>query len=374
VATQNKELRKLFTGDPQHVVNYFTFLAEDLRQIMAELGFRTINEMVGQVDALRLREDIEHWKIKSLDLSPILYKEKASKGVGLYKKTEQDHGVDQFFDWKLIELAKPSLERREKVYGEFDLVNTDRAVGTLLSHEISKRYKSAGLPEDTINIKFRGSAGQSYAAFSARGISFELEGEANDYFGKGLSGSKLIVYPDRKSTYEAADNMIIGNVAFYGATSGEAYINGVAGERFCVRNSGATAVVEGVGRHACEYMTGGKVIILGGVGTNFGAGMSGGIAYVYDIEGTFEKYKNYELDDYECIDLDDEEVLHDYIRKHYQYTLSKRAKAILDDWDNAMLKFIKVFPKEYRLALENQKMKAETKEPSRGVAEKAFIA
>ncbi len=362
VATQNKELRKLFTGDPQHVVNYFTFLAEDLRQIMAELGFRTINEMVGQVDALRLREDIEHWKIKSLDLSPILYKEKADKGVGLYKKTEQDHGIDQFFDWKLIELAQPSLERREKVSGEFHLVNTDRAVGTLLSHEISKRYKSAGLPEDTINIKFRGSAGQSYAAFAAKGISFELEGEANDYFGKGLSGSKLIVYPDRKSTYEAADNMIIGNVAFYGATSGEAYINGVAGERFCVRNSGVTAVVEGVGRHACEYMTGGKVVILGSVGSNFGAGMSGGVAYVYDIEGTFEKYKNYELDDYECIDLDDEEILHDYIRKHYQYTLSKRAKEILDDWDNAMLKFIKVFPKEYKLALENQKKKTEALE------------
>jgi len=362
VATQNKELRKLFTGDPQHVVNYFTFLAEDLRQIMAELGFRSINEMVGQVDVLRLREDIEHWKIKSLDLSPILYKEKADKGVGLYKKTEQDHGIDQFFDWKLIDLAQPSLERREKVSGEFDLVNTDRAVGTLLSHEISKRYKSAGLPEDTINIKFRGSAGQSYAAFAAKGISFELEGEANDYFGKGLSGSKLIVYPDRKSTYEAADNMIIGNVAFYGATSGEAYINGVAGERFCVRNSGVTAVVEGVGRHACEYMTGGKVVILGSVGSNFGAGMSGGIAYVYDKEGTFEKYKNYELDDYECIDLDDEEVLHDYIRKHYQYTLSKRAKEILDDWDNAMLKFIKVFPKEYKLALENQKKKTEALE------------
>lgn len=275
VATQNKELRKLFTGDPQHVVNYFTFLAEDLRQIMAELGFRNINEMVGQVDALRLREDIEHWKIKSLDLSPILYKEKAKKGVGLYKKTEQDHGVDQFFDWKLIDLVRPALERGEKVSGKFDLVNTDRAVGTLLSNEISKKYKSEGLPEDTINLKFRGSAGQSYAAFSAKGITFELEGEANDYFGKGLSGSKLTVYPDRKSTYEAADNMIIGNVAFYGATSGEAYISGVAGERFCVRNSGVTAVVEGVGRHACEYMTGGKVVILGSIGSNFGAGMSG---------------------------------------------------------------------------------------------------
>ncbi len=362
VATQNKELRKLFTGDPKHVVNYFTFLAEDLRQIMAELGFRTINEMVGQVDVLRLREDIDHWKVKSLNLSPILFKEKEAKGVGLYKKIDQDHGVDQFFDWKLIELATDALENGKSVYGEFDLVNTDRAVGTLLSHEISKKYKSDGLAEDTINLKFRGSAGQSYAAFAAKGITFELEGEANDYFGKGLSGSKLIVYPDRKSTYEAADNMIIGNVAFYGATSGEAYINGVAGERFCVRNSGATAVVEGVGRHACEYMTGGKVIILGGVGSNFGAGMSGGVAYVYDIDGTFEKYKNYELDDYESIDLEDEDLLRDYINKHQKYTKSKRAKEILDNWDNAMLKFIKVFPKEYKLALENQKRKTETLE------------
>ncbi|WP_229130302.1 glutamate synthase large subunit [Ancylomarina sp. 16SWW S1-10-2] len=355
VATQDKELRKLFTGKPEHVVNFFTFLAEDLRQIMAELGFRTINEMVGQTDVLRLREDIEHWKIRSLDLSPILYKEKASKDVGLYKKTEQDHGIDKFFDWKLIKLAKAALEKGEKVYGEFDLVNTDRAVGTLLSNEISKKYKSAGLPEDTINLKFRGSAGQSYAAFSAKGITFELEGEANDYFGKGLSGSKLIVYPDRKSTYDAAENMIIGNVAFYGATSGEAYINGIAGERFCVRNSGVTAVVEGVGRHACEYMTRGTVIILGNIGSNFGAGMSGGVAYVYDIDGTFDKYKNYELDDCEGIDMEDEELLRDYISKHQKYTKSKRAKHILDNWDNAMLKFIKVFPKEYKLALENQK-------------------
>ena len=229
----------------------------------------------------------------------------------------------------------------------------------MLSHEISKKYKGVGLPDDTIHLKFRGSAGQSFAAFSAKGITFELEGEANDYFGKGLSGSRLIVYPDRTSTYEAYENVIIGNVAFYGATSGEAYINGIAGERFCVRNSGAIAVVEGLGRHGLEYMTGGKAIILGEIGSNFGAGMSGGIAYVYDIKGNFERLKNYDLKDFSGISYEDEEVLRLYITNHYNYTKSKRAKEILDDWDNAMQKFVKVFPEEYRKALAKLKTKEE---------------
>lgn len=353
VATQNKELRKLFTGDPQHVVNYFTFLAEDLRQVMSQLGYRTVNEMVGQVDTLRVRDTIDHWKIKTLDLSPILAKVQADASVGLFKQVEQDHGIDQFYDWKLMELARPALDKKVKVKASFDVVNTDRSIGTLLSNEISKKYKGSGLPDDTINLKFRGSAGQSFGAFAAKGIRFELEGEANDYFGKGLSGSKLIVYPDRKSTYKAEENVIIGNVAFYGATSGEAYIRGIAGERFCVRNSGVTAVVEGVGRHGCEYMTGGTAIILGSVGSNFGAGMSGGIAYVYDVESTFEKYRNYELTDYMELEYNDEPILRKYIENHYSYTQSTRAKEILDDWDNALLKFIKVFPHEYREALKN---------------------
>jgi glutamate synthase (NADPH/NADH) large chain len=368
VATQNKELRKLFTGDPQHVVNYFTFLAEDLRGVMAQLGYRTVNEMVGQVETLRVREDIDHWKIKTLDLSPILANVQVDKNIGLYKKIEQDHGIENFYDWKLIELAKPALELGKKVKGEFELVNTDRSVGTMLSNEISKIYKGIGLPEDTINLKFRGSAGQSFGAFATKGIRFELEGEANDYFGKGLSGSKLIVYPDRKSTFKAAENVIIGNVAFYGGTSGEAYINGIAGERFCVRNSGVTAVVEGVGRHACEYMTGGKVIILSSVGTNFGAGMSGGIAYIYDVDGTFEKYKNYELSDYFELDYTDEDVLKKYITNHYKYTNSDRANEILEDWDNALLKFIKVFPAEYKAALEKQKATANENNKANDVA------
>ena len=355
VATQNKELRKLFSGDPQHVVNFFKFLAEDLRQIMAQLGFKTINEMVGQVDVLKIREDIDHWKIKSLDLKPILAKEETTDKVELFKQVEQEHNVENFFDWKILDLAKPALEQQKKVTASFEVVNTDRAIGTLLSHEISKKYKSTGLAEDTIQLKFRGSAGQSFAAFATKGIRFELEGEANDYFGKGLSGSKLIVYPDRKAKLEAANNMIIGNVAFYGATSGEAYISGFAGERFCVRNSGATAVVEGVGRHGCEYMTGGKAIILGNVGSNFGAGMSGGVAYVYDMDDTFEKYRNYEQNDYGKLDFEDEEVLKHYITNHYQYTKSKRALEILEDWDNAMLKFVKILPEEYRVALHKKK-------------------
>ncbi len=353
VATQNKELRKLFTGDPQHVVNYFTFLAEDLRRVMAQLGYRTVNEMVGQVDTLRVRDTIDHWKIKTLDLSPILAKVQADASVGLFKQVEQDHGIDQFYDWKLMELAKPALEKGKQVSGNFTVVNTDRSIGTLLSNEISKKHKGIGLPDDTISLKFRGSAGQSFGAFAAKGIRFELEGEANDYFGKGLSGSKLIVYPDRKSTFKAEENVIIGNVAFYGATSGEAYIRGIAGERFCVRNSGVTAVVEGVGRHGCEYMTGGTAIILGSVGSNFGAGMSGGIAYVYDMDSTFEKYRNYELTDYMELEYDDESTLRKYIENHYRYTQSTRAKEILDNWDNALLKFIKIFPQEYREALKN---------------------
>jgi glutamate synthase (NADPH) large chain len=359
VATQDKRLRKLFTGDPQHVVNFFTFLAQDLREIMAQLGFRTINEMVGQADVLKVRDHIEQWKMKTLDLSPILYKAEAVEGVGLYKKVPQKHGVEEFYDWKIIEKVKPALEKQEKVKAGFDIKNTDRAIGTMLSYEISKKYKGKGLEDDTIHLKFRGSAGQSFAAFSAKGVTFELEGEANDYFGKGLSGSRLVVYPDRTSTFAAEENVIIGNVAFYGATSGEAYINGIAGERFCVRNSGVTAVVEGLGRHGLEYMTGGKAIILGEIGSNFGAGMSGGIAYVYDYKGSFEKVKNYDLKDYSAINFDDEDILRHYITNHYKYTNSKRAKEIIEDWDNAMLKFIKVLPEEYRVALAKLKPKDE---------------
>ncbi|MGB0932547.1 MAG: glutamate synthase-related protein, partial [Chitinophagales bacterium] len=296
VATQDETLRARFNGKAEHLISFFTFLAQDLREIMAELGFRTIDEMVGQVDVLKVREKLPNWKAEYLDLSPILHHQKEGAEAGLYKQIEQEHGIEDVIDWKLIELAKPALEKGEKVKGEFTLVNTDRTVGTMLSNEIAKKYGGEYLPDDTIHLKFTGSAGQSFAAFSAKGVTFELEGEANDYFGKGLSGAKLRIYPDKKATLKASENMIIGNVAFYGATGGEAYISGKAGERFCVRNSGVQTVVEGVGDHGCEYMTGGKVVILGETGRNFAAGMSGGIAYVYNPNGTFEANCNGDAD------------------------------------------------------------------------------
>ncbi len=279
VATQDPELRALFTGKPEYVVNLFYFLANDLRENMAALGFRTVNEMVGQAHVLKAKEGIEHWKLKKLDLSRLLHQEEAAEHVGIYKQQEQDHDIDEVLDWTLIEQAKPALERAEPVTGQFKLINTNRAIGTMLSNEISKQYGKPGLPDGTIHFKFKGSAGQSFAAFSANGCRFELEGEANDYFGKGLSGSQLSVYPHKESTYIPENNMIIGNVAFYGATSGEAYIRGMAGERFCVRNSGVQTVVEGIGDHGCEYMTGGTVVVLGKTGRNFAAGMSGGMAF-----------------------------------------------------------------------------------------------
>ncbi len=349
VATQNPELRKLFTGKPEHVINMFRFLANDLREIMAMLGFRTVNEMVGQVERLKIREGIKHWKLNSIDLSPILYKDNTQ--TGLYKQKEQEHHIEQFFDWKILEKAKPAIENQQKVSIELPVKNTDRAIGTMLSNEISKRYEDKGLPDDTIKVKLRGSAGQSFAAFGAAGIIFELEGEANDYLGKGLSGSRIIVYPDRKSGLAAEENVIIGNVAFYGAIKGEAFINGKAGERFCVRNSGANIVVEGIGRHGCEYMTGGTVIILGDVGTNFGAGMSGGVAYIFDPQKQFEKYKNTELTDYYPIDFDDEDILLNFIKQHADKTGSNIAKQILANWDQMLDHFIKVFPREYQNAL-----------------------
>ncbi|CAN5400474.1 glutamate synthase large subunit [soil metagenome] len=351
IATQDVELRKMFTGDPDHVVNLFTFLAMDLREVMASLGFRTVNEMVGQADILTLRENIDHPKIKKLDLKSLFYKEEVGESVGLYKQMEQDHEIDQVLDWKLMDVARPALENQEKVMAEFDLLNTNRSIGTMLSNEISKRYKGAGLPEGTINFKFRGSAGQSFGAFGAHGLKFELEGEANDYFGKGLSGSQLIIYPDKKAQYEASKNMIIGNVAFYGATSGEAYIRGLAGERFCVRNSGVKAVVEGVGDHACEYMTGGMVIILGDTGRNFAAGMSGGMAYIYDPAKKFSKYCNKELVDLDPMEYEDLEQVKHMIENHYKYTGSDVAEKILKGWSIAPNVFLKVMPREYKAIL-----------------------
>lgn len=359
VATQDPELRKRFSGNADHVVNFFRFITQDLREIMAELGFRTINEMVGQADCLERRDDITHWKYSKLDLSPILYREPASGQVGLYHQEDQDHGLSDVLDWKFLEVAKPALEKRERVYGEFRIRNTDRTAGTILSNEITKRYKAAGLPEDTIHLKLTGTAGQSFGAFNTKGVTLELEGDANDYFGKGLSGARLIVYPSKEAGFVPEENIIIGNVAFYGATSGEAFIRGKAGERFCVRNSGANAVVEGVGDHGCEYMTGGRVVILGDTGRNFAAGMSGGIAYVYDVKGQFAENCNMEMIDLDPVINGESEELYDMITRHYAFTGSTVAKFILDDFENQLRNFVKVYPKDYKKAVQKAKLKVE---------------
>jgi glutamate synthase (NADPH/NADH) large chain len=351
VATQDPELRKRFTGNPDHVVNFFRFIVQELREIMAELGFRTVNEMVGQVDNLEIRENITHWKYSKLNLSPVLYKEPASAYTGLYCNEEQDHGLDSLLDWKLLDAAKPAIDKQQPIRASFDIKNTDRTAGTLLSNELTKKYRSAGLPDNTIHFDFTGTAGQSFGAFTNKGLTLELEGDANDYFGKGLSGAKLIIYPPKTASFIPEENSIIGNVAFYGATSGESFIRGKAGERFCVRNSGARVVVEGVGDHGCEYMTGGIAIILGDTGRNFAAGMSGGIAYVYDVKGRFTENCNAEMVDLDKCDLADKNELFTMIQMHFKYTGSTVAEFILDDFDSQLKNFVKVFPKDYKKAL-----------------------
>ena len=351
IATQNPDLRARFTGDPEHVINFFRFLAEDMRSIMAELGFRTVNEMVGKVEHLKANKDAEHWKYKALDLSPILYKEIADENVGLYNSTVQDHGLKDVLDRRLLEAAKPALEDVKAISGDFPIMNTDRAVGTMLSNEISRRFHGEGLPDGAIKFRFRGSAGQSFGAFGAKGIEFLLEGESNDYFGKGLSGGRLIVVPDRISKFDPHENIIIGNVAFYGATAGEAYIKGTAGERFCVRNSGVKTVVEGVGDHGCEYMTGGLAVILGETGKNFGAGMSGGMAYVYNPDKTFAANLNGDMADIEPLESFDKKLLHQMVRNHFTYTSSKMALDLLNEWDISLGNFVKVMPRDYKRVL-----------------------
>ncbi|MGE5518614.1 MAG: glutamate synthase large subunit, partial [Candidatus Dadabacteria bacterium] len=348
VATQDPELRKRFTGDADHVVNFFRFITEELREIMAELGFRTVNEMVGQVDVLEQKTTSTHWKYSKLDLSPILYKEPAASGSSLYKNEEQDHLLSLILDWRLLEAAQPALVEQKKVNAEFAIQNTDRTVGTLLSNEITKKYRSLGLPSDTIHFKFNGTAGQSFGAFATNGLTLELEGDANDYFGKGLSGAKLVIYPSRQAAFVPEENILIGNVAFYGATSGSAYIRGKAGERFAVRNSGAHAVVEGVGDHGCEYMTGGRVVVLGDTGRNFAAGMSGGIAYVYDVKADFSSRCNTEMVDLDPVDSEDIVELKTMIEDHLKFTGSTVANFILNDFDNQLKNFIKVFPRDYK--------------------------
>ena len=360
IATQDPELRKKFAGKPEHVVNFFFMLAEELREIMARLGFRTVNEMVGRVDRLDTRKAIAHWKAKGLDFSNILHKPQVPAHFKTYCAEKQDHGLDKSMDLTLlVDLCQPALEREQPVVVELPIRNIHRTVGTILSSEVTKRYGRSGFAnDDTIQLNFRGTAGQSLLAFGVHGVTARVEGDVNDYCGKGLSGGKIIVYPPRESTFAAEDNIIAGNVVAYGATSGEIYLRGMAGERFCVRNSGATAVVEGVGDHGCEYMTGGRVVVLGRTGRNFAAGMSGGIAYVLDLEGKFPPLVNKEMVEIQDLgDPDDQETVLDLVRKHVAYTDSVRGSWVLDNWDEASSKFVKIMPLDYKLAL--QKLKEE---------------
>ena len=355
IATQDVELRKKFAGKPEYVVNYFMLLAEELRHIMASLGFRTINEMVGRVDRLDTREAIKHWKARGLDFSAILHKPEVPERILTYCAEPQDHGIDESLDVTvLLDLCKPALKSAKPVTHDLPIRNINRTVGTILSSEVTKRFGRRGFEkEDTIQLNFSGSAGQSLMAFGVHGVTVRVAGDVNDYCGKGLSGGKIIVYPPPESTFVPEDNIIAGNVVLYGATGGELYLRGMAGERFCVRNSGASAVVEGIGDHGCEYMTGGRAVILGKTGRNFAAVMSGGIAYVLDVDGTFPPLVNMEMVSLEelCDSADQEAVLR-LIRRHVEYTGSTRGQEVLDDWPNMVTKFVKVMPNDYKRALE----------------------
>ncbi len=386
VATQDPELRKRFTGKAEHLVNYFNFIAEEVRQYMAKMGFRTFNDMIGHIEMLDVRKATDHWKAHGVDISRILHKPDIPEDVAVHACEKQDHGIDTVLDRKLIEKAKPALENREPVVIETRIRNTDRTTGAMLSGEVARRYGFAGLPEDTIVVKARGTAGQSFGAWLAHGVSLELQGDANDYVGKGLCGGRIVIYPPKESSIIAEENIIVGNTVLYGAISGECYFSGVAGERFAVRNSGAIAVVEGVGDHGCEYMTGGTVVVLGGTGRNFAAGMSGGIAYVLDMDGDFELRCNLAMVELEPVASEDDmleevehmggdlethgrvdikhsltqndiRILRSLIQRHLHYTDSNRARLILDNWSEFLPRFVKIMPVDYRRAL--REMEAE---------------
>ena len=356
IATQDPVLRAKFTGQPEHVINFFFFIAEQLRQIMATLGFRKMDEMVGRVDMLDTRAAVDHWKARGLDFSEVLYNPPAPSRVGRRCTIAQDHGLDEALDYKLIDHAKDALESEMPIEIKMPIRNVHRTVGAMLSGEIARKYGAAGLPDGTIKCKFNGSAGQSFGAFLAKGVSLELEGDANDYVGKGLSGGKLVVYPPKNSTFVPEENILIGNVVLYGATSGEAFFNGMAGERFAVRNSGASAVVEGLGDHGCEYMTNGLVIVLGKTGRNFAAGMSGGIAFVLDENGQFADYRcnKASVDLEQVFDPHDQQLLKDWIYRHFEATGSPRARKVLENWESMLPKFVKVYPQEYKRAMKKR--------------------
>ena len=357
VATQDEVLEKRFKGKPEYVVNYFHFVAQELREVMAQLGIRRVEDLVGRTDLIKVNQEIVPWKAKGIDYSRILYKPKVDKKVGVYCTQAQDHGIESVLDKKLIKSAKPALEKSQPVTIESEIKNNNRTTGTMLSGEVCKKFGEQGLPEDTIRCKFTGVAGQSFGAWLAKGVTFELEGMANDYIGKGIFGGKIIVYPSSKADYSPQDNIIIGNTTFYGAITGQAYIRGLAGERFCIRNSGLHAVVEGVGDHGCEYMTGGRVVVLGKTGRNFAAGMSGGIAYVYDTDNTFKEKCNMGMVELEELLEEDRETIISLVNNHYNYTKSEVAKNVLDNHTSELEKFVKVMPIEYKRVLEGLKVK-----------------
>jgi glutamate synthase (ferredoxin) len=357
VATQDPRLRARFAGKPEHVVNFMRFVAQEVRELMAHLGFRTFNEMVGHTDRLEMNKAIAHYKARGLDFTPVFYQPPVPSSVGRHCSIQQEHRLDQALDrTTLLPLCRPALEHGTPVSATLPIRNTNRVVGTIVGSELTRRYGSQGLPDDTIKLHFQGSAGQSFGAFVPRGMTLILEGDSNDYIGKGLSGGKIIVYPPEGSTFAPSENVIIGNVAFYGATGGEAYIRGMAGERFCVRNSGLQAVIEAVGDHGCEYMTGGRVVILGATGKNFAAGMSGGVAYVLDEVGDFSRRCNQEMVKlFPLEDPEETQLVRNLIRQHAEYSRSDRAWKVLARWEQMVPQFVKVYPNDYRRVIETQK-------------------
>jgi glutamate synthase (NADPH/NADH) large chain/glutamate synthase (ferredoxin) len=359
VATQDPVLRKKFAGQPEHIVNYFFFVAEEVRELMARLGFRTVNDMIGRVDKLKTQKAVDHWKAKGLDLSPLLHRPQVSQEIARFCVQKQDHGLANILDNRLIELCRPAIERGEKVTLDLPIRNTNRTAGTMLSSRIARKYGPEGLPEDTITIRFTGSAGQSFGAFLCKGITLILEGESNDYLGKGLSGGKIIVVPPKGATFNPEETILIGNTSLYGATQGEAYFYGTAGERFAVRNSGVRAVIEGTGDHGCEYMTGGVVVVLGRTGRNFAAGMSGGMAFVLNEDGKFEQRCNLGMVELEKVSTaEDQHILRSMLDAHVKYTGSRKARLVLENWRTMLPKFVKIMPIDYKRVLLERKAAA----------------
>jgi glutamate synthase domain-containing protein 3 len=361
IATQDPELRKQFAGKPEHLISYFMFVAEEMREIMAELGFRTVNDMIGRTDVLDFKDADDHWKAQGMDFSRLLHRQESGDAdEPVYCDRKQDHGLEKALDHQLIAQAKPALDEKKKVHIDLPISNSNRTVGAMLSGKIAKAYGEDGLPDDTININLTGSAGQSFGAFLTRGINVKLTGDTNDYMGKGMSGGRIVVRPHPEAIFVPEENIIIGNVAMYGATGGEVFINGIAGERFCVRNSGVKTVVEAVGDHGCEYMTGGVAVVLGPTGRNFGAGMSGGIAFVYDKDDRLGISFNDGMADMEAVtDPEDISLLKGLIEDHKKYTDSTPATEILADWSAALKRFKKIMPRDYRRVLEERQRRAE---------------